>query len=182
MKKEIQNLLEEVKALLDMHPECDPDDIHSKIVGIYLSLDAYTESDKNAKIKEYNEVVDRATEAGIQKIRKYQVKTPPKEETRQKQRGEEHSTEEADRLALSILEHSKTLKKKTESFGSMVDISKDLLDKTTNSVRKNVHNVEKGMETLERKHWWSFGAVDTLVTVFIVVLVFIFMYIFIRLW
>lgn len=180
MEAEFLTLLSETKEALAGEGEKDQDDLHSKVLGLYTYLDAGTVRDA-ALIDEYNAIVEECRALGLRRIRRYAVKKQAAEHEEGRRREQTASSEEAEKLGRAILEHSRTLKKKSEAFGTMLDLSKGLLDTVTAGVRKNVHHVEKGLETLEKKEWYAFGTRQTIGLVLLVVLVFCAMYCFIRL-
>lgn len=181
MNKELQHLLKEVRDLLNGDVSRDKDEIHSKLTGVYLYLEEYMEKDKRKVVEEYNKTVEMAKEAGVKSIRAYKMPVEEVEEKEKLRKREiDSSTEKADQLAMKILDKSRTLKKKSEAFGNMVEISKGILDTISSSVRKNVYQVQKGVDALEQSSWWSFNT-STLITIALfVIILFVFMYLFIR--
>ncbi|KAI5191361.1 hypothetical protein NECID01_1430 [Nematocida sp. AWRm77] len=174
-------LLKETQDLLETPERASTDDLHSKVLGLFVYLDRMPEPGAQL-VDAYNVLADRCKQLGVRGIKRYRPKEKKspyeKEELRQRESTEIQA--ESEKLAQSILEHSKTLKKKTEAFGNMVDLSKNLLDTVTTGVRKNVHYVEKGVDTLTKKEWYSFSTTQTIGIVLLVLLVFCAMYLFIR--
>ncbi|KAI5172083.1 hypothetical protein NEFER03_1328 [Nematocida sp. LUAm3] len=176
MNKDLLHLLEETKELLK-EDEKEVDEIQSKIIAMSLYLDEYSEEDKEHLVEEYNRLVEEAKEAGVTRIKRYNLK---KKEVKEEEKTKKREVKEEDEIARNILEKSRLLKKKSESFGSMVDVSKDYVDTISGSVRKNVHNVEKGVGSLEKREIFSITTSGLIFIMGIVVLVFILMYALIR--
>lgn len=178
MSKEIHLLLKETKKLLDKKDREDKDDIHSKIVGLFLYLQDYAEADRDSIIEQYNLLVDRGKEAGISKIKKVIKKAT--ESSSIKQREKVANDENTEKLAASILDHSKTLKKKAESFGQMLENSKAFVENVSAGVRENVKQVQKGVLSLEGKDWYNLSTAQVVFLLVLVLLIFMFMYFLIR--
>ncbi|KAH9386529.1 uncharacterized protein NEMAJ01_1425 [Nematocida major] len=179
MLKEIHFLLKETHALLDKNSPEQKDDIHSKIVGIYLTLQEYTKEDREVLIEKYNELVDRGKAAGISKIKKIAA-IRPVETTSTKKREPAGNDAKSEKIAASILDHSKTLKKKVESFGQMLENSKSSVDAVSSRVRENVKHVQKGVSSLENKEWYSLSTGQVALLLVMVLLAFVVMYLLIR--
>ncbi|KAI5186266.1 hypothetical protein NEHOM01_1355 [Nematocida homosporus] len=180
MNQELLHLLNETQELLNTPTTSDKDEIQSKIAALYLYISEEKSDKLDEIIEKYNELVDKAKQFGIKRIKKHRPKEVIQEKEELKERKTKQSKEEAEKLAMKILEKSKTLKEKSESFGNMVEISKDVLEKVSHSVRKNVTQVQKGVNALETKPWWSFGTLDIITTIGFVIAIFIIMYVFIR--
>lgn len=187
MLKEVNTILQETKELLEIKDPLDAsreEEIQNRIIAMYLSLIKDNESEHADLIEEYNRVIKKASRQGVHKIKKYSIHNIPspieREEIKKREDETGNTTEETDTIALSVLEYSKTLKKKTEAFGNMLGISKGILETASGTLRKNVHAIEKGIELLEKKAWYSFGTLDMLWIIFLVIFIFICMYLFIR--
>ncbi|KAI5166914.1 hypothetical protein NEIG_01493 [Nematocida sp. ERTm5] len=183
MTKEIQLLLKETKTLLQRKHLEDNDNIHSKLLGLYLYLHEYTESDRESLVNEYNELVDKATGAGISKLKKIKIiENIKKTESIKIKKREEivKGDEQSEKLAMSILDHSKILKKKAENFGQMLENSKKFVDNVSTGVRDNVKQVQKGVLSLESKEWYNLSTGQVILLLLFVILIFIIMYFIIR--
>jgi len=179
MSREFENLLRETQELARSKRAVDKEKLHSKILALYMYLER-GERKNHKYVEEYNKLAEECKEKEIRGIKLYKNRDVEEEKEIARKREDVKKAERTEQIAASILEHSRTLKKKTEAFGAMVDISKDLVEKVAASVRKNVYSVEKGVEQLEKRHWWSFTTRNTVAMVIFVIIVFIFMYFFIR--
>ncbi|KAI5189723.1 hypothetical protein NEMIN01_0676 [Nematocida minor] len=181
MSQEISLLLKETERLLDKNSAEDKDEIHSKLVGLYLSLQEYAEEGKDAFVDQYNLLVDRGKTAGISKIKRIIKKAAEKKETSNvKKRETVENNQNTERIAASILEQSKTLKMKAESFGQMLENSKSFVEKVSSGVRENVKQVQKSVLALENKEWYSLTTGQVVFLLIAALLIFIFMYFLIR--
>ncbi|KAI5162967.1 hypothetical protein NEAUS04_1277 [Nematocida ausubeli] len=178
MAKDIHLLLKETKKLLERKDPEDKDDIHSQLVGLYLYLQEYNEEDRESLVAAYNELVDRGLSAGISKLKKIIKKAS--EVVKIKKREEPEENAETQKLTASILDHSKTLKKKAESFGQMLENSKSFVENVSAGVRENVKQVEKGVHAMDSKEWYNLSTSQLVFLLGIVLLIFILMYVVIR--
>ncbi|KAI5181815.1 hypothetical protein NEOKW01_1973 [Nematocida sp. AWRm80] len=180
MDQKIKQLLKETNNTLKIHNIDDNSSIHSKILALFMYLKKYHGENRTELVKEYNKIVESALEKGVEKIKKIEVKEDIEEKNELKERKEENTKEDETRITSSILEHSKTLKQRTESFGSMLEMSKGFLEKVTGSVQKNVSEIEKNVSVLDSKPWWSFDTTGMLSIIVFVIVAFILIYALIR--
>lgn len=184
MLKEITLLLKETKDLLDNYTEEKKDNLHSKITAIYLYLQEYTGETRDALVKEYNLLVEKGKELGISKIKRIHApkesitsgKRVSAESENIKKREDQATDPNKEKMAASILDHSKILKKKAESFGQMVENSKNFVDKVSTGMKENVKQVQKGVSSLEHTEWYSLSTGQAIFLLLSALFIFIIMY------